>query len=70
VWITSILSKTGKWRPELLKEISIFTVLDLTIIFLAFFIINMVATQGKSTYFSGVLLVTAYIVYLLVNFYE
>ncbi len=72
VWISSILGDpvVNLWRPELLKQISLFSVLDLTMVFLAFFIINMVSLQGKSTYFSGLCLVAAYLVYLLINYYE
>ncbi len=72
VWICSILGDpvVNLWRPELLKQISLFSVLDLSMVFLAFFIINMVSLQGKSTYFSGLCLVAAYLVYLLINYYE
>ena len=72
VWISSILSNNGLnyWKAELLKEISIFNTMDLLMVFLAFFVVNMVSSQGKSTYFSGMCLVMAYIVYLLANFYE
>lgn len=72
VWISSILGDpvVNLWRPELLKQISLFSVLDLSMVFLAFFIIYMVSLQGKSTYFSGLCLVAAYVVYLLINFYE
>lgn len=70
VWISSALSANAYWKPELLKEISLFNLLDLLMVFLAFFIVNMVSSQGKSTYFSGMCLIFAYVVYLLVNYYE
>ena len=72
VWITSILSDAHIriWRPELVKEVTQFTMLDILLIFLAFFIIYMVSLHGKSTYFSGLCLVAAYVVFLLTAYYE
>jgi Ca2+/H+ antiporter len=72
VWIACILSVEGinVWKTSLLVSISVFNLLDLLVLFLSFFLIYMVSTQGKSTYFSGLCLILYYVAYLLINYYE